>query len=203
MPLLDRECADLLFALYEYPDSPPINWFYRDKGDTDGLPWAALLNEDGALDCVFAGTEDVDQALRDVNAFPIYVDLLDDWVHAGFWRGVPEIVTQIALLKPERIRITGHSYGAAHGRLVAKAFAKLQTIPFSPPVLFGEPSSAFEPSPARSYAVRHDFIPLISPYPQASGLIWLDAAPVGNDALSYHHIQAYQQALVSVNTDTP
>jgi hypothetical protein len=205
MPLLDRECADLLFALYEYPDSPVVHWSYRDDGDTDSFPWAAKWDQTdvGCLNCVFAGTEDVKEALRDINAFPIYIDILDDWAHAGFWKGVPEAVAQIASLKPERIRITGHSYGAAHGRLVSKTLAALNTIPFSPPVLFGEPSSAFEPSPARSYAVRLDFIPLISPYPQASELIWLDAEPVGDDPLAYHHIQAYQRALANIDASTP
>lgn len=203
MPLLDRECADLLFALYEYPDSPPINWFYRDKGDADGFPWAARLNEDGAMDCVFAGTETVDQGFRDVDAFPIYVDLLHDWVHAGFWKGVPETVTQIALLKPSRVRLMGHSLGAAHARLVAKTLAALNTVYCFAPVLFGEPSSAFEPSPARSYAVKHDFIPLISPYPQASELIWLDAEPYGADPMAYHHVQTYCNAMKNINTSTP
>ncbi|MGO9473527.1 MAG: lipase family protein [Rhodomicrobium sp.] len=213
MPLFDRDAAWLCRLVYAYPGDPAITWDHFDPGAEDGVAWAVKVDADGATNVVFPGTQTLRDAWRDIDFIPIaapapYAAL--EKVHEGFFRGLPQMVDELRARKPKRIRIQGHSYGAAHGRLVSRMLAILG-CPSWAPVLFGEPASGFNPSPGRSYRNAGDPVPSLPPvmphmpWTQGSPLIEVSAPPVAWDAwgpIAPHRIQYYCAALSACTTAT-
>ncbi len=215
MSLLDRDAAWLCRLVYAYRGDPAITWDHFDAGadDSDGVAWAIKLAADGAADLVFPGTQTLRDAWRDIDFIPIaapapYAAL--GQVHEGFFRGLPQMVVELLTLKPKRVRIQGHSYGAAHGRLVSRMLTILG-CPVAAPVLFGEPASGFDPSPGRSYRNMGDPVPDLPlavpgmPWTQGSQLIEVSAPPVAWDAwgpIAPHRIQYYCAALSACTAAT-
>jgi lipase (class 3) len=206
----DYDAASLCRALYMYEGDLRITWDLLSLDNPSGVAYGVKAID--GYDCIaFRGTSNLEDALRDIKAFPIepagpYTGIGS--VHAGFWEGIPETVDKLLTLNPQgNFFITGHSFGAAHAILFDEALACRSILILDDPILFGEPSSTFKkPETARSWRNGDDPVCTILPWPyrHRQDFIHCDipAAPDDpwGDWLGRHRIERYQEATLKAQS---
>jgi hypothetical protein len=211
----DLDSANLCARIYQ-PDAA-TDPFWSHYWNQDGIVCGHVVT-DGVDDIVFRGSDNIPDWIRDVDAIPIWDKKLG-FVHAGFNLGLNDLYQSILKVVGNKIRVKGHSFGAAHACELAGYFAyDAASAGVQCPVIdlctFGQPKPAFAnlgriiaKSGMRhvSYRNRNDPVPLVPPpfpFPFENTEPWisLDAAPEPTDLepLRDHHIMLYVKGVQSL-----
>lgn len=209
--MTDHDLANLQLGIY---GQIPIKWDWYTEPDADVVVGIKLAS-DNFYDIICRGSADQLDWFHDFKwlAWPFTHDSFGP-IHPGFLAGIDAVLSQIIEHSPGPRRVSGHSLGAAHARIIA---AKL-TLATKPPeqlVVWGEPRSGFAQFrdwwttnckfPARSYRNGDDPVTFAPPY-----VDWLepyvDTTPrtdiaippadenwhdLGKTVLAWHNMQLY------------
>lgn len=195
---------------------------YYDAGTDHGVCFA--VQDNGLyLDIIFRGSKTTQDWFRDFKARPVEHPVLGG-VEEGFFEGLPDAVAELAAilrgakLAGQKVRITGHSLGAARALLFA---ALLMAGGFVPDFVaaFAPPKPGFHKlavvlSPIQDlYCFRNgiDPVPLVppalpdAPYEQPRSLDLVRCAPAGMfpDLFAWHSCALYQKAIEALPMAEP
>ena len=205
--LLAGLCADL------YDDTKASAWVH--SWETDNVHIAHAQAE-GADILVFRGSVEVQDWIRNANAFPEWHPNLG-FVHAGFAAGLDEVMPEVQAAVGDRVVITGHSLGGARARILA-ALRVIEGWPVEQVTVFGSPRPGFA-NIARviqksgmshsSYRNRNDPVPLVPGvlpfWEHTEAWTPIDARPADTDfaPLRDHDIGLYVSGLSAPCTQAP
>lgn len=209
MSLTDLHCANLLQAQYD-----GVAGTFDDVRHINGVDVAYKKYSDCTA-VAFEGSHDVQDWLSNFQACMIRVGNIGG-VELGFYTGIPEVLTALLpeIDKDKPVYVIGHSRGAAHAHIFARA---LIAAGFAPPivkrVVFGSPNpgdnilaGGLTDSPVRSYRnyrnlLEQDYVcivpepvPVLAPYMHPGERILIDMPAMKNDPwlfLARHHLYLY------------
>jgi hypothetical protein len=216
----DGDIANLLLALYSYPNSQ-VSWDHLDDGTQDDeICWAVKQVGETDVVCLRGSTTFKDWT-RDFNAWanPFKPTNIGH-VHPGFWLGMEQMWGELRLKRTVSARpmiLAGHSLGAARASILTGLMVRDNLAP-ALRVVCGEPKPGFADFanliakvPARSYCVGDDLghdliteVPFSFPpenYIHPVSLISVKASPQRHDEwgpFKYHHMELYQEALKGI-----
>jgi hypothetical protein len=176
---------------------PPISPTVFDAVYTIGETVCGTRHEHGSFYIVCQGTKDWPGWMADADVVPFSHSQFGP-VHAGFWRNIPALVTQLAVVIPADVPIyvTGHSKGAGEGALLG---AELKRLGFDVTqlILFACPHPGYQPfadwlavhlpngvsyrNAPSGLAWLGDPVPMVWPYPYVAPypLHYIDVPPDG------------------------
>lgn len=156
---LAQLCAD------SYDDTKRGTW--ADYWEIDDIHVCrAIVGDTDVL--VFRGSDDATDWIRDAETWPVWHDKLG-FVHAGFVRGMDDVLTETLQYTGPRVAITGHSLGGARARIMA-ALRIINGLPVNQLCVFGSPKPGFanvsrviqkSGIPHASYRNRNDPVPMV------------------------------------------
>lgn len=215
----DYEIADLCYRIYQPDGEEAVPWnFFEPGAGADGVCYGIWRDADGIDNVVLRGSKLLLDWRRDGDWWSRpKLDPRLGAVWPGFAAGMADAWTEINRRVGAKVRLAGHSLGAARCSLLA-GLMKLDGCKPVARVVFGEPfpgmqqlASLIEDVPGWSYRngdlVHHDPItdlpyrlPLLN-WQRASPLIPVTAPPdkVATDMLgeffAWHHMGLYRQAM--------
>ena len=216
--IADAEIADFVLAMYDYPDTPMVDWDHYVETLT-GPCWA-MKRLDGFDLVILRGTTTISDTVIDLMAWanPCNTEGLGP-LHPGFWLGMQAVEKTVRTICKQPVIVAGHSLGGAHAAILAGLMVLSEKMGGHAPaqlVTYGAPRAGFKTLidvlhdvPLQKHIENHqDMIPdlpfrlpELEAYHNYESRIAVNVAPKPADHIwwpwpwSRHHMRLYREAL--------